>query len=943
MSKGAQKLVASSLAVVAGVIVLAAGGVLAVETVAAQRRVATDEARVEQLTEQTQTDFTHADETHAELERQTEVSLQRDAWREYLSPLVLIGAIALIVSLKWLVTLGGPRLKLPPRLCDLMPPIAEPPGECECECECGTAVSAVSSPRVSTLDAVDVSAVDGMVAREGREAHAAIPILQAIQAHYRYLPEAALRRACELTEITAAQLAGVASFYTQFRSTPVGRHLIKVCHGTACHVAGAERVTDELRRHLRLGPGEDTDAAGDFTIEQVACMGCCTLAPVAQFDGDTHGHLQPAAALELLWQCKQPKTNGELRKTAAPRSASGLRPAVGEIRIGLGSCCVANGSGDVHRAMTEALASAGVNTSVKRVGCVGMCHQTPLIEIDTPAGASARYARVRPEHVKAIVRRHFKPTGLARRLQTSVANAVDYVFDGAARQVLEQHAIEPRDPPVAAFLGPQKHIATEHCGHLDPCDLDEYLRYDGFKALRQCVEELTPDEVIEQIRRSGLRGRGGAGYPAAEKWAKVRAATGDRKYIICNGDEGDPGAFMDRMLMESYPYRIIEGLAIAAVAVGATEGIFYIRREYPLAVERIREALEECERRGIVGDDAFGDGRPLHIRIMEGAGAFVCGEETALIASLEGRRGTPTLRPPYPAERGLGGQPTLLNNVESYAVVPWILRHGPEEFAALGTETSTGTKVFALAGKVARGGLIEVPMGITIRQIVEEIGGGVKPEERPSGTIPHTFKAVQIGGPSGGCVPAELADTAVDFEALAEVGAIMGSGGLVVLDETDCMVDIARYFLSFTQDQSCGQCTPCRVGTRRMLEILDRFCTGVGRADDLEKLEELARMVSASSICGLGKTAPNPVLTTLRYFREEYEAHLAGRCPAGRCKALIRYVVTEACTGCTLCAQHCPVDAIPMTPYEQHEIDTEKCTRCDACRVACPEDAIRIT
>jgi len=399
---------------------------------------------------------------------------------------------------------------------------------------------------------------------------------------------------------------------------------------------------------------------------------------------------------------------------------------------------------------------------------------------------------------------------------------------------------------------------------------------------------------------------------------------------------------MDRMLMESYPYRIIEGVAVAALTVGADEGVFYIRHEYPLAVQRIREALAECERRGFLGDDVMGSGRKLHLRIMEGAGAFVCGEETALIASIEGRRGTPKLRPPYPAQSGLWGKPTLVSNVETYATVPWIIRNGAEAFAALGTEKSKGTKVFALAGKVARGGLIEVPMGVTIRQVVEDIGGGAKVENTAAGVIQQRFKAVQIGGPSGGCVPAEMADTPIDFEALAEVGAIMGSGGLVVMDETDCMVDIARYFISFTQEQSCGQCTPCRVGTRRMLEILDRLCEGKGRRDDLTQLEELATAIKAGSLCGLGTTAPNPVLTTLRYYRDEYEAHLEGRCPAGKCKALIEYVIDDTCTGCTLCAQQCPVGAIPMAPYEKHVIDSEVCTRCDTCRITCPENSIKI-
>ncbi|MGD0517267.1 MAG: NADH-ubiquinone oxidoreductase-F iron-sulfur binding region domain-containing protein, partial [Thermoguttaceae bacterium] len=487
-------------------------------------------------------------------------------------------------------------------------------------------------------------------------------------------------------------------------------------------------------------------------------------------------------------------------------------------------------------------------------------------------------------------------------------------------------------PPVCAFLGRQKHLATEYCGQIDPTNLDEYIRHDGFKALRRCLEELSPGKIIDKIQTSGLRGRGGAGFPTGTKWAKVREAQADAKYVICNGDEGDPGAFMDRMLLESFPYRIIEGMAIAALAVGADEGLFYIRAEYPLAVERITEAIEHCRQRGILGDKVLGSDFRLHLAVKQGAGAFVCGEETALLASIEGRRGMPRLRPPFPAECGLWGKPTLVNNVETYALVPWIMRHGAEEFAKLGTAASKGTKVFALAGKVSRGGLIEVPMGITIREVVEEIGGGVVGD--------RIFKAVQIGGPSGGCIPASLADTRIDYEALAKVGAIMGSGGLVVLDDLDCMVDIARYFLRFTQDQSCGKCTLCRIGTRRMLDILDRLCTGKGKKDDLKELYDLAVTVSAGSICGLGRTAPNPVLSTLRYFHDEYEAHLAGRCPAGRCKDLIVYRITDDCIGCTLCAQHCPADAIPMTTYEKHSIDPEKCTRCDTCRRICPEKAV---
>jgi NADH-quinone oxidoreductase subunit F len=414
----------------------------------------------------------------------------------------------------------------------------------------------------------------------------------------------------------------------------------------------------------------------------------------------------------------------------------------------------------------------------------------------------------------------------------------------------------------------------------------------------------------------------------------MRTSPAAPKYLVCNGDEGDPGAFMDRMILESYPYRVIEGMGIAAFAVGAEEGIFYIRAEYPLAVRRVREALNRAEEKGLVGENILGTGRRLHLRIMEGAGAFVCGEETALLASLEGRRGMPRLRPPYPAEQGLHGKPTLVNNVETYALIPWIIRNGPEAFAALGTRTSKGTKVFALAGKVARGGLIEVPMGVTMREIIDEIGGGIAGGKR--------LKAVQVGGPSGGCVPAELADTPVDYEALTAAGAIMGSGGLVVLDENDCMVDMARYFLEFTQDQSCGKCAPCRIGTRRMLDILNRLTAGEGRKGDLEELDHLAHYIKKASLCGLGKTAPNPVLSTLRYFRAEYEAHLEKRCPAGRCKALITYTINDKCIGCTLCAQHCPADAIPMTPYEKHVVDNAKCIRCGTCKQVCPSKAVEV-
>ncbi|NLC58195.1 MAG: 4Fe-4S binding protein [Armatimonadetes bacterium] len=775
------------------------------------------------------------------------------------------------------------------------------------------------------------------MAELGRTPDQAIPILQAIQREYRYLPEEALAHVCRISAITPADLYGVATFYSQFRLRPAGRHTICVCHGTACHVKGAGLIQEALERHLGLPPGEDTDADGRFTVQKVACLGCCTLAPVVQIDGITYGHLAPDGVPKVIDDFLRLERQGYASPPShSPQTRGGLtEPAVlPEVRVGVGSCCIAGGSQEVRRSLEQAVRELDAPVVVKPVGCVGMCHQTPLVEVVQGGKQTALYARVAPHDADAIVRRHFRPRGLLRTARSAILGALDRLLTDEASTPVTRYAIDVRDAPVCAFLGRQTRIATEYCGSLSPVDLEEYLAHQGFVALRQALRQASPEELIATVTRAGLRGRGGAGFPTGKKWAVVRAAAGETKYVVLNGDEGDPGAFMDRMILESYPYRVLEGMALAAYAVGAREGILYIRAEYPLAVERMREAIRRCEEAGFLGDQILGSDFSLRLRVMEGAGAFVCGEETALLESIEGRRGSPRLRPPYPAEKGLWGQPTCINNVETYAMVPWLVRHGAEQFARLGTATSKGTKVFALTGKVARGGLIEVPMGITIREIVEEIGGGIAGG--------RTFKAVQIGGPAGGCLPAALADTPVDYEALASAGAIMGSGGLVVMDDRDCMVEIARYFLEFTQGQSCGKCTFCRLGTRRMLEILERLCAGQGKPGDLEKLEQLAGQVKQGSLCGLGHTAPNPVLTTLRYFRAEYEAHLEGHCPAGRCKALIRYHVDEQCTGCTKCAQACPVDAIPLTPYQRHVIDAEKCTRCDVCRGICPAEAISV-
>ncbi len=790
--------------------------------------------------------------------------------------------------------------------------------------------------KLETAFELDLSPVDHIVRDVGGDPDAVIPILQAVQEHYRYLPPEALERICDLTKITPASIMGVSTFYDHFRHKPVGKHLVSVCTGTACHVKGADLVEDAIRLHLNLAPHEDTDIDGEFTVQKVACVGCCTLGPVVQIDDATFGHVTSQKAPQVVEQFDQAR---HVSKPAIYRPITQpTGPGTTEVRIGLGSCCLALGSDKVHDAFNDVLNETGGSGFVKQVGCTGICHKTPLVELISPDGNTQVYTHVQPDMARSIVLKHIKPRGLFRPMKYAVSRLLDRLHTNEDADVLEEHlekySEDTRDNSICSFLGPQKHLAMEHLDVLNPLDFDEYVSFQGFEALKKCLTQIQPGQILDEIETSGLRGRGGGGFPTHIKWRAVRSQDNPKKYVICNGDEGDPGAFMDRVLLESIPFRVIEGMAIAALTVGSNEGIFYIRAEYPLAVKRVRAAITECEKRGILGDSVMGSQFSFKLEVREGAGAFICGEETALIHSLEGHRGSPRLRPPFPAESGLWEKPTLINNVETFSMISWILRHGGSEFAKLGTEKSKGTKVFALAGKIKNGGLIEVPMGVTIRQVVEEIGGGVGNGRQ--------FKAVQIGGPSGGCVPAELADTPIDYESLAAVGAIMGSGGLVVLDDADCMVDIARYFLKFTQDQSCGKCTFCRVGTKRLLDILERLCIGKGRKGDLEQLEELSEMVGAGSICGLGKTAPNPVLSTLKYFRDEYEAHIAGYCPAGKCTEMIDYRINDACIGCTLCSQHCPVDAIPMTPYKQHMINMDLCTRCDTCYQVCPEDAVFI-
>ncbi len=784
------------------------------------------------------------------------------------------------------------------------------------DCNCKTA---------EKIDIIEV--VNSIVARIGTSKDKVIPILQALQNELNYLPSEALQYICEITEIGPGQLSSVSTFYSQFRHIPAGEHIIKVCTGTACHVKGAPLVMDAFKRELEIGKDTSTTADGKFSLEGVACLGCCTLAPVVQIDNTTYGHIKNSEIRNIIDDFLYNKTDAESTQKSSEHSE-----VSSEIRVGLGSCCIAGGSKEILSEVNNTINQYEIKTRIKPVGCVGVCNQTPLLEFDGENGEIVRYTNVKKDQVENIVLKHLSPSRKRLKIKSFLNDWIDTFHSDEKVNSPINLADNIREKYLDNFLLNQKHIATEFYGVLSPFLYSEYIAYGGFKALENVIRHHSPESLIKLIINSGLRGRGGGGFLTGQKWEITRRSQSDKKYIICNADEGDPGAFMDRMLIESFPYRVLEGMMIGAYATGATEGIFYIRAEYPLAVERMKNALAQGIENGLLNKKLYGTDFSFSARIFEGAGAFVCGEETALISSMEGERGNPKYRPPYPAVKGYRGKPTLVNNTETLCMIPWIINKGTEEFNSIGTKGSKGTKVFALAGKISRGGLIEVPMGITIRRIVEEIGEGVI-----EGRI---FKAVQIGGPSGGCIPESLSDTPIDFDELTRLGAMMGSGGLVVLDNTDCMVDMAKYFLTFTHDQSCGKCTFCRIGTGKMLEILTRFSRGEAKMQELDELEELCNSVIQGSLCGLGKTAPNPVLTSIRYFREEYEAHSRGVCPARKCPDLITYRVNDKCIGCTLCARECPVDAIEYRPYEKHEIDIDKCIKCDSCVQVCPSDAI---
>ena len=773
------------------------------------------------------------------------------------------------------------------------------------------------------------SVVDAVVALTGKEKDKVITILQEVQKRLNWLPSEALKYICKVTDITPGQISGVSTFYSQFRHLPVGEHTIKICAGTACHVKGSQLISEAFKRVLKIDDTRNVSDDNLFSIEEVACLGCCTLAPVVQIDNKTYGHVKPTQVDGIINDFLNSHT-----KVAKSNDVENNEDVDAEIRIGLGSCCVAGGSREILSEIIEVKERYNLNIRLKPVGCVGVCNQTPLMEIVAKDDIHSRYTKVSKLQVEEILLKHIRPRTLKKRIKYSINDLVDTFLSEDKLSGQVNIPVELREKYLNNFLNYQVHIATMNSGVLSPESYEEYCKSGGFKALYKCIKESDQELIIRSITDSGLRGRGGAGFPTGKKWRISLKADGDTKYVVCNGDEGDPGAFMDRMLLESFPFRIIEGMIIAGFATGASEGIFYIRAEYPLAVTRIGMAIRLCYDNGVLGKNIYGSTFSFNINIFEGAGAFVCGEETALISSLEGKRGTPHLRPPYPAVKGFRDRPTLVNNVETLSLVPWIIVNGEEAFRSVGTEKSKGTKVFALAGKISKGGLIEVPMGITIREIIEKIGDGIADG--------NTFKAVQIGGPSGGCIPADKTDTTVDYEELTKMGAMMGSGGMVVLDDTDCMVDMAKYFLTFTHKQSCGKCTFCRIGTKQMLNIITGLSEGKATIEDITELENLCKSVKDGSLCGLGKTAPNPVLTGIKYFREEYEEHTQGICRANKCRDLIKYSVNDNCTGCTKCSQDCPVKAIPFKPYEKHEINQLICTKCDNCRIVCPEKAIEI-
>jgi NADH-quinone oxidoreductase subunit F len=782
---------------------------------------------------------------------------------------------------------------------------------------------------MSGTDAMTLSEfVRKTVEDNGAERSRLTAILHKLQEQYNYLPEQALRDISEIMEIPLVDIYGVATFYTSFSLEPKGEHIVTVCMGTACHVRNSAGLLEEICRFLNVEPGGTTEDMM-FTVETVNCLGACAMGPIMVVDGTYHGEMSASKVPRVLKKYMSLRELEEpiAEKLSSPAELGSFRSAAFEKRYGnavsislcTGPGCLARGSREVGAAFERELQAAGMGDKVieRLTGCHGFCEMGPVVLVRP---ADIFYTNVKASDVPEIVRETVMDGKVVERLL--------YDDPGSGKKIEKEADVPYYSKQLRQVLGPNRTI--------NPYEIDDYIALGGYSALSKALFEMQPQQVIDEVETAGLRGRGGGGYPAANKWKAARKARSidGVKYVLCNADEGDPGAFMDRCMLEGNPHSVLEGMLIGAYAIGATNGFVYVRNEYPLAVESVTEAIRQAEELGLIGDNILGSGFSFHVGVSRGGGAFVCGESTALMASIEGRIGEPREKYIHTAVRGLYLRPTNLNNVETWANVPLIIREGAAQYSSTGTEGSKGTKIFSLVGKIKNTGLVEVPMGISLREIIFDIGGGV-----PDG---KAFKAVQTGGPSGGCIPESLIDIPIDFDELYDAGSMMGSGGMIVMDQDTCMVDIAHYFLGFLGDESCGKCTPCREGIKHMYNIIEDVTMGEGSVEQLELLEELAEVVKDTSLCGLGQTAANPVLSTIRYFREEYMEHIEQkRCRAGVCKALVQYQIDpEACTGCLRCLKECPVEAISGEKKQPHVIDIEKCEKCGICYEVCTEKAV---
>ncbi len=771
-----------------------------------------------------------------------------------------------------------------------------------------------------------------------------IMILQDLQAEQGYLTAEAIARVAKRLNIPQSQIYSVATFYKSLHLTPRGKHTVDICEGTACHIRGASLLISAISEEFKVKEG-NTTPDGQFTLNSVHCVGACAMGPVAIIDGEYHGNMTSSKLAKKIRQCcaeekcindtdqksSTDADSAEIKEEIKVKSfddyerinrelAEQFSPDRPRILVCTGTGCLAKGSFKVAQALSRELNSekleVPVTVGVKKVGCHGLCEHGPLV-IMHPENTC--YTKVSEDDAAEIIR------------ETVIANkAVD-------RLLYRENSDAPsiKDYTEIPFYASQQKIALRNVGLIDPSNLGDYITRGGYSSLVKTLKKMNPAEVINEIEASGLRGRGGGGFPAGRKWRTAANIDSDTRYVICNGDEGDPGAFMDCSIMEGDPHSVLEGMIICAYAVGASQGYIYVREEYPRALIRMQQAIEQARQSGFLGHDIFGSSFSFDIKINRGAGAFVCGESTALMQSIEGRVGEPRAKYIRSAERGLYDRPTVLNNVETFTNIPVVIDKGAKWFRSTGTKDSPGTKVFSVVGKVKNTGLVEVPMGATLREIIFNMCGGILENKQ--------FKAVQTGGPSGGCLPESKLDLPVDFDTLTREGSMMGSGGMIVMDEDTCMVDVARYFTEFLTQESCGKCSACRIGLISMLDILEKICRGDGVPEDIGNMEKLLDVLEQGSLCGLGKSAPNPVRSTLAHFKDEYMAHIEEkRCPAGVCRNLISYEITDLCTGCTRCARNCPQDAIRGDKKETHSIDQELCNRCGICKVTCNFDAVTI-